>query len=559
MSNSAKNSNNINELNKNNIAPKTQNFDWNNLISTLLKQLEVHHMGLTLAKKKEMLQNVLTRNKFSDDKLYKRLGNLLTSWQLISAETAKRNNSNNSSNNSDKTSKVIQGEGENEERSASTLLDVDTGVFLEIRKQVEFLLTHSFLTIFETYPDIVKLSKDSALAIRKADSVKDVKKAWKMLKKFALKVEFFSQDQQKLQKSLFRMLGLLVDNISELITDNSWIQGQIGIIQKILKNPLTLRTLKEAERILTEVLFKQSQLKAGLIQSQTATAELLANFVNNLANFSDNTSSYHDTMSDYAQQISKITDPSELNKVLSSVMQQTQEMQNAAKKTADNLKQAQINVQKANKKIEQLELELSKSSKEITHDQLTGILNLNGFNAVFTEEIKTAKQSLTPLCVGIFSIDNLKATQQLYGENIAEDIFKHLCNVCQQNCLRPQDNIARIDVRNFAIIFPNAEVEEAKNIMLNLQRELTKSIFLHNKKEKILITFSAGITAMKMANSDEEDDDDDDDDEISNENSNENSNNKKVNEETPSSILKRALIAMKMAQNKGKNTVEVFL
>ena len=215
------------------------------------------------------------------------------------------------------------------------------------------------------------------------------------------------------------MLGLLVDNISELITDNSWIQGQIGIIQKILKNPLTLRTLKEAERILTEVLFKQSQLKAGLIQSQTATAELLANFVNNLANFSDNTSSYHDTMSDYAQQISKITDPSELNKVLSSVMQQTQEMQNAAKKTADNLKQAQINVQKANKKIEQLELELSKSSKEITHDQLTGILNLNGFNAVFTEEIKTAKQSLTPLCVGIFSIDNLKATQQLYGENIA--------------------------------------------------------------------------------------------------------------------------------------------
>ena len=74
-----------------------------------------------------------------------------------------------------------------------------------------------------------------------------------------------------------------------------------------------------------------------------------------------------------------------------------------------------------------------------------------------------------------------------------------------------------------------------------------------------MFTFSAGITAMKMANSDEEDDDDDDDDEISNENSNKNSNDKKVNEETPSSILKRALIAMKMAQNKGKNTVEVFL
>lgn len=549
MSNLANNSNNINELNSKNIPVKPITMDWNSLISKLLQQLEWHHTGLTLAKKKEMIRNVLVRNKYSDDKLYKRLGNLLTSWQLIAAESNKRKNN----SESNKTNKVIEGEGDNEDRSASTVLDVDTGVFLEIRKQVEFLLTHSFLTIFETYPDIVKLSKDTASAIRKADSVKDVKKAWKLLKRFALKVEFFSQDQQELQKLLFRMLELLVDNISELITDNSWIQGQIGIIQKILKTPLTLRTLKEAERVLTEVLFKQSQLKAGLIQSQTATAELLANFVNNLADFSDNTSSYHETMNDYAQKIAKITDPTELNNVLSLVMKQTQEMQTAAKKTSDSLQQAQINVQKANEKIEQLELELSKSSKEVTHDQITGVLNLNGFNAVFSEEIKTAKKSFTPLCVGIFSIDNLRATQQLYGENIAESIFKHLCQVCQQNCLRPQDNIARIDVRNFAVIFPNAEVEEAKEILLNLQRELTKAIYLHNKKDKVIITFSAGITALKFNTS--EDDEDDEIDEISNENS----NNKNLAEETPSSMLKRALIAMKNAQTNGKNKVEILL
>lgn len=550
MSNLSKNTNNNNELNSKNIISKPTNINWNSLIATLLKQLEWHHTGLTLAKKKEMIQNVLVRNKSSDDKLYKRLSNLLTSWQLIAAEANKRKNN----SESDKSNKVVEGEGDNEDRSASTVLDVDTGVFLEIRKQVEFLLTHSFLTIFETYPDIVSLSKDAARAIRKADSVTDVKKAWKLLKRFALKVEFFSQDQQELQKLLFRMLELLVDNISALITDNSWIQGQIGVIQKILKTPLTLRTLKEAERVLTEVLFKQSQLKAGLMQSQAATNELLANFVNNLADFSDDTSNYHETMNDYAQKIAKITDPAELNNVLQAVMKQTHEMQSAARKTANNLQQAQINVQKANEKIEQLELELSKSSKEVTHDQITGVLNLNGFNAVFAEEIKTAKKSLTSLCVGIFSIDNLKAIQQLYGDDIAENIFKHLCSVCQKNCLRPQDNIARIDVRNFAIIFPNAEVEEAKKIMLNLQSELTKEIYLHNKKEKVLITFSAGITALKSMSEDNDDDDND------NENSNKNSNDKKtVDNETPSSMLKRALLAMKIAQTNGKNKVEVML
>ncbi len=563
--------NKINELNlknkpnKNlkpqNVVAKKQTFDWNTLISNLLRQLEWHHKGLTLAKKKEMLNNVLLRNKSSDEKLYKRLCSLADSWEIIATETNKRE-----ALQSDKTSKVKEND-DSEDRSASTVLDVDTGVFLEIRKQIEFLLTNSFLTIFETYPDIVQLSKDTALAIRKADSVKDVKKAWKMLKRFAMKIEFFSQDQYELKKALFKMLALLVDNIAELITNNEWIQGQIKMLQDIMKKPLTLRNIKEAERRLTEVLFKQSQLKAGIVQSQTATAELLANFVNNLADFSDGTSNYQARMNGYAQQISKITDPTELGKVLNAVMKQTKEIQDSAKKTADNLQQAQINVQKANEKIEQLEQELAKSSKEITHDPITGVLNLNGFNTLFSEEIRKSKQMLSSLCVGIFSIDNLKTMQQQYGDDIAEKIFKHLCAICQEDCLRPQDNIARVDVRNFAVIFPNAEVTEAVAILENLQHKLSKDILEHNQS-KVIITFSAGITALRINILDELDNDEtvnSDENSAENspknsaENNSENTNKKIVEQETPSSMLKRALLAMKIAQTNGKNKVEVML
>ena len=59
--------------------------------------------------------------------------------------------------------------------------------------------------------------------------------------------------------------------------------------------------------------------------------------------------------------------------------------------------------------------------------------------------------------------------------------------------MRPQDTVARFGGEEFIILLPDTPLPDAQKAMIRLQRELTRRIFLH-ENEKVLITFSAGVT-----------------------------------------------------------------
>ena len=71
----------------------------------------------------------------------------------------------------------------------------------------------------------------------------------------------------------------------------------------------------------------------------------------------------------------------------------------------------------------------------------------------------------------------------------------HLANVCRET-LRPQDTVARYGGEEFIILLPDTRLDEAVTALTRLQRELTKKFFLSGN-EKVLITFSAGVTPLR--------------------------------------------------------------
>jgi diguanylate cyclase len=348
-------------------------------------------------------------------------------------------------------------------------------------------------------PQLSSDAKVLAKDIRTASTPAQLQEFLTRLKRFAFKLELLAEDQAELRHSLLGILRLLVGNITELVLDDHWLHGQIEVVREIIDKPLSQRALDDAERRLKEVLYKQSQLKASLSEARDAIKTMLAGFVDHLADFAEATSDYHDKIESCAGKISSANDISELESVLNEVMRETRTIQINAQRSRDELRQTQKKVQESEARISELERELETTSDLVRHDQLTGVLNRRGLDEIFNKEAARATRHETSLCVALIDIDNFKKLNDSMGHDTGDEALIHLATVCRET-LRPQDTVARYGGEEFIILLPDTPLKDAAIALTRLQRELTKKFFLH-ANEKVLITFSAGVTQMNAKDS----------------------------------------------------------
>ncbi len=220
----------------------------------------------------------------------------------------------------------------------------------------------------------------------------------------------------------------------------------------------------------------------------------LAGFVDHLADFAEATSDYHDKIESCAEKISSAKDISQLESVLGEVMRETRTIQINAQRSRDELRLTQQKVQESEARIKELERELEATSDLVRHDQLTGALNRRGLEEIFSKEMARATRHETVLCVALLDIDNFKKLNDSMGHDAGDEALIHLARVCRDT-LRPQDTVARYGGGLRCILLPDTTLDDAVVALTRLQRELTKNFFLH-ANEKVLITFSAGVTRL---------------------------------------------------------------
>ncbi|UCV10899.1 GGDEF domain-containing protein [Dechloromonas denitrificans] len=489
-----------------------QKLSWAQLIGDLIGQWDAKHIGLTTARKREALEHVLAGAGANPETLFNRLQGLMKSW----------------------------GEGKENERgeeadvpalaapsgapvAAAALSPGKANDLLpELRELFAFTLETAIATQLLESPPLSSDAKILAGDIRSAATPEQLREFLTRLKRFAFKLELLAEDQAELRRSLLSLLRLLVENVTELVLDDHWLHGQIEVVRDIIGQPLSQRTLDDAERRLKEVIYKQSQLKFSLQEAKSSLQKMLAGFVDQLADFADATSDYHDKIEGCAERISSAKDISELGTVLGEVMRETQVIQRTARNSRDELRSTQAKVKESEARIKELENELASTSNLVRYDQLTGVLNRRGLEEMFDKEVARATRHDTLLCVGLLDIDNFKKLNDSLGHSAGDEALVHLARVCRET-LRPQDTVARYGGEEFIILLPETPLDDAANALARLQRELTRKFFMHDN-EKVLITFSAGVTQMKP-----------DDDQTS--------------------VIKRADEAMYEAKKSGKNRV----
>ena len=488
---------------------ESQKLAWGELIADLLRQWEAKHFGVTTARKRESLDHVLSSASANPDVLYNRLQGLLRSWGQ-GKET-------------DPSAEAPPTE-DGAAPSQATVASVNAGANLlpELRELFAFTLETAIATQLVESPQLAADAKVLAADIRHAGKAEELQEFLTRLKRFAFKLELLAEDQSELRRSLLGLLRLLVENITELVLDDRWLHGQIEVVRDIIEKPLSQRAIDDAERRLKEVIFKQSQLKQSLNEAKEALKHMLAGFVDHLAEFADATSDYHDKIEACSGRISAANDITELENVLGEVMRETRTIQINALRSRDELRVTQQRVKESEDRIKTLEKELEATSNLVRYDQLTGALNRRGLEEMFSKEVARANRHETMLCASLLDIDNFKKLNDSLGHAAGDQALVHLATVCRES-LRPQDIVARYGGEEFIVLLPETGLDDAVTAMQRLQRELTRRIFLHNN-EKVLITFSAGVTQVRP-------------------------------EDTQATAFKRADEAMYQAKQTGKNRV----
>ncbi|OJW74868.1 GGDEF domain-containing protein [Thiobacillus sp. 65-1402] len=350
------------------------------------------------------------------------------------------------------------------------------------------------------HPTLADRAQQLAAAVREASSASALRNAAASLKSLWIDIDQHASHLHDRQET-FRRILLLVENIGELLDDDTWLRGQLDMVQEIVAGPLRLQSLQEAEKRLKEVIFKQSLVKHGLREATATLKATMTTFVSRMRDAVAANDEYQGKIASHIERIGSTEDVRELNRILESLLEETRTAQSDTRRAHSQLIQERDAALQAESRIRQLETQLAEMSALVREDPLTRSLNRRGLDDEFAREASRADRYASPFCIAVLDVDNFKALNDKRGHQTGDEALIHLVKIAKEE-LRLTDHIARMGGEEFLILLPNTPLDEAMSIVTRLQRSLTKKYFLDNN-ERVLITFSAGVAARAPGESQE--------------------------------------------------------
>jgi diguanylate cyclase len=360
-----------------------------------------------------------------------------------------------------------------------------------LRDMLGRTLNYAVATLLADAPELASEAEALGKSVKDARSEAELTTAATTLKQFCFKIEMKNGDMAEQHELLLRLFRLLLENVSELLEEDSWLHGQIEGVQNLLSGPINPLALKDATRSLKEVIYKQGMLKHSLSEAKVTVKNMMMTFIDRLSAAANSTGDYHQKIDVYSRKMMQSEDITTLNKILEDVMRETRAAQVEALRSRDEMIAARQEVQEAETRIIDLKSKLEQMSELVREDQLTGSLNRRGLDDVFEREVSRAERTDAPLCIAMLDLDDFKRLNDQHGHLVGDEALIHLVRVIKDT-LRTMDVIGRFGGEEFMIVLPDTSLEDATQIITRLQRELTKRIFMHNN-EKLLMTFSAGV------------------------------------------------------------------
>ncbi|MEM9573700.1 MAG: GGDEF domain-containing protein [Pseudomonadota bacterium] len=111
--------------------------------------------------------------------------------------------------------------------------------------------------------------------------------------------------------------------------------------------------------------------------------------------------------------------------------------------------------------IREFDYALKSLQKDAHTDELTGLNNRRYFSELFEKEFERYKRFGAPLSVAMLDIDKFKSINDKYGHQGGDQVLASLAKLLLGE-LRAYDVVGRLGGEEFAIIFPNTSIHDAR-------------------------------------------------------------------------------------------------
>lgn len=450
---------------------------WNGLIRDLLTQLERRQQGLNSIQKQEALNRVLDGSA-DPELLHTRLSGLIRGWAALPAGSSVLPEEvplSASEAGAGLPAAPAQGLGSAPEAWRRLLADV-------IETAVGALLIDT--------PELAAEAREIGRQLKQPQTGEEASFD-ERLKSFAHKLQWIAQDQSYIRQALLNLLRLVIENISELVVDDKFLNHQMAVLVELFSKPLDKHTLEELGERLRDVIYQQGTLKRGITDAQGKLREMLAFFVDRLGELAESTGSYNTKISTFAERVGSASSLPELSGLIDEIVRETRAIEHRTQQSQADLQQLREAVDLANREIERLEAELETAAEMVRHDALTGALNRKGLDEMLARELARMQRRKSKLSLALLDVDDFKKLNDTFGHSTGDEALRHLARVIRET-IRPQDSAGRYGGEEFLVLLPDTGLDDGANAVRRLQRELTRRFFLHDN-QKLLITFSAGV------------------------------------------------------------------
>lgn len=335
--------------------------------------------------------------------------------------------------------------------------------------------------------------------VAQANTIDELEELNLSINKILLRAEMQADMNIRMHDSLFKVIRLLVVNIRELTTDDDWLHGQVAIIEEIISKPIDTDAISNAEFVLNELVLRQSSIKPSLLEARITLKNMMSTFLKGLEEITQNTGMFENKINNYKNEIASTEDLSQLDRILRSLAVDISSMGQKARESHKAFVEAQTKVTEAEKKINELTVKLEFISQAAHHDFLTGALNRRGLDEAIEREFNRSDKYNTPLSVAMIDIDHFKNINDKLGHTAGDVALTHLAKVVK-DVLRKTDVLARYGGEEFLVLLPGSKQDDAVKVVSGVQRSLTKNFFMH-ERERVLITFSAGVAERNLGES----------------------------------------------------------